>query len=314
MISSELISLLLVKDKAIIGAAEVNSIPQWKLEVFSNLGCYESSLDKAIAGGFLSDRMAYVFLSGYQAALHARFPMLNADKIAAFCVSEQGGNRPKAIQTSMRHESKGYELNGSKTFVTCAEDAEELLVAAYDSAANTERPQIKIFLIDAKTEGACIEETKALPFMPELKRGSLILDGCKCSRSSLLDGDGYADYIKPFSPLEALYIMAAGVSHMIRLAHMYAWPDTFVEQCLAVLVSIQGANFENSEAVENQLHINGLKELIKGLVVSTENPDYWNHSDPEIHKRWLRDKIMLMMPDRAHGVRLERAWQRLRQV
>ncbi|MBL4608340.1 MAG: hypothetical protein JKY01_11010 [Pseudomonadales bacterium] len=312
MLNKDVSSLLLSQDVDLSLPEEGGSILKWKSEVFSNLACYDSWLDKAMAGGFLSDRMAYVFLSGYQAALHAKFPMLSADKLGAFCVSEEGGNRPKAILTSFQKEGGNYKLNGIKTFVTCAEDADELLVAAFDSALASPRPAIKIFHIDAAVEGACIEEDKTLPFMPELKRGRLTLDGCMCSAASLLEGDGYADYIKPFSPLEALYVMAAGVSYMMRLARLYQWPDTFVEQCFALLISIEGASFCEPETVENQIFISGLKEQIKALVIMTENPGYWAESDPDVYKRWLRDKVMLMMPDRAHSIRLERAWQNLR--
>lgn len=314
MLDKELVSLLLREDVVLGASTEGYSVSQWRSEIFTNLGRYSTWLDKAMAGGFLSDRLAYVFLSGYQAALHAKFPMLNPYKIAAFCVSEQGGNRPKAIQTSMQGEGEGYKLDGSKTFVTCAEYADELLVAACDLSKTMTRPHIKILHLAGVVKGARIEEDKVLPFMPELKRGRLTLDGCICPASSLLEGDGYADYIKPFSPLEALYVMAAGVSYMVRLARLYAWPEFFIEQSFAVLVSIQGANFSDPEAIENQIFISGLKEQVKALVVLTEHADYWADSDPEVHKRWLRDKVMLMMPDRAHGVRLERAWQNLRQV
>ena len=313
MISSALISLLLSESMPAKPGIEIESISQWKKDIFANLEKYGTSLEMAIAGGYLSDRMAYVFLSGYQAALHSNFPVLTAGKLGAFCVSEEGGNRPKAILTSMQPVSEGYVLNGSKTFVTCAEEADELLVAACDSTADVNgRPQIKILHVQANVDGALIHEDKTLPFMPELKRGRLTLDGCMCSSSSLLSGDGYADYIKPFSPLEAFYVMAAGVGHMIRLARMYDWPNSFIEQCLAVLVSIQGANFDEPEAPENQLLINGLRETTKGLVGATEATSFWAHADAEIQKRWLRDKVMLMMPDRAHSIRLERAWQGFR--
>jgi hypothetical protein len=314
MLDKELVSLLLREDVELSASMESHSVSQWRSEIFANLGRYETWLDKAMAGGFLSDRLAYVFLSGYQAALHAKFPMLNPAKIAAFCVSEEGGNRPRAIQTTMQSEGGGYKLDGRKTFVTCADDADELLVAVCDPSMSVTRPHIKILHLDGGVKGARIEEDKVLPFMPELKRGRLTLDGCTCPAASLLEGDGYADYIKPFSPLEALYVMAAGVSYMVRLARLYAWPEPFIEQSVAVLVSIQGANFTDPEAMENQIFISGLKEQVKALVMLTENADYWADADPEVYKRWLRDKVMLMMPDRAHAVRLERAWQGLRRV
>ena len=214
----------------------------------------------------------------------------------------------------MHSDVDGYKLDGNKTFVTCAQEVDELLVATRDPSKSEERPFIKILHLGNQMQGMSIEEDKVLPFMPELRRGRLTLDTCVCPASSVLAGDGYADYIKPFSPLEALYVMAAGASYMIRLARLYGWPESFIEQSLSVLVSIQGAEFSNPEAAENQLLISGLKEQLKALVMLTENPAYWNNSDPDVYKRWLRDKVMFMMPDRAHSIRLERAWHSLKEV
>lgn len=312
MISGKIISLLLSGAKGIDREKELHSVSDWKRHVFANLVSYDTWFDRAVVGGFCSDRLAYVFLSGYQCALHTMFPLLAVDKIAAFCVSEKGGNAPRAIQTKFRKVDSHYTATGTKTFVTCAEEVDILLIAARDSDIVSDRPSIKVFYLDSSSEGVLIKEDKVLPFMPELKRGRLTISNCSFPEEQMLDGDGYSEAIKPFSPLETLYIMAAGVAYMMRLASLYEWPDLFLEQSLAVLTAIQGANSENPEAAENQILIAGLKEQIKGLVLLTEQDEYWRNVDLDTQKRWLRDKVMLMMPDKAHSVRQERAWQHFR--
>ena len=55
--------------------------------------------EQALLGGFDADRVGWAFASGYQAALRALLPELPADAVAAFCVTEESGNRPRDIHT-----------------------------------------------------------------------------------------------------------------------------------------------------------------------------------------------------------------------
>lgn len=311
MLTNELVHLFFKSDSAELVQSEQASIVEWKKQILPRMNAWNEPLDRAMAGGFMADRLAFAFLAAYQSALQKQFPFLKPGQLAAFCVSEQGGSKPKAMQTLIEPFEQGFQLNGSKTFVTCAEHAEVLLVAARDTTENLAQPSIKIAVIQATNTGVRIEEDKVLPFMSELQKGRLQLKQCYCSAESLLAGDGYAKHVKPFSPLEAFFVMAAGLCYLLRLARLYDWPSSFIEQCLLLLHAIQSADYANPESPTNQLLLNGLRAQLNALVAQTEHSEYWSLSDEQVYKRWLRDKAVLMFSDRSHAIRLERAWSQL---
>src|SRR5438477_3123282 len=60
-----------------------------------------SPFDRAVLAGFRGNRLAGAFAGGYQGALRALVVgRLSDDVIASFCVSEPGGNSPRAIEAS----------------------------------------------------------------------------------------------------------------------------------------------------------------------------------------------------------------------
>src|SRR5262245_64072366 len=73
----------------------------------------------AIAGGFAADRVGWAFASGYQAALRALLPDLPRATLAAFCVTEADGNRPRDIRTTIAPQPDGaLRIDGAKRWTT----------------------------------------------------------------------------------------------------------------------------------------------------------------------------------------------------
>lgn len=314
MLSNKFIQFVFSAEKTAWAQRSITSVPEWQREVLPQLSTWTQPLERAMVGGFMADRLAFAFLAAYQAALQQHFPFLDPAQLSAFCVSEQGGSKPKAMNTHMRAAGQGYLLNGAKTFVTCANHAQCLLVAVCEGLDDTDRPQIKIVVLNAKDAGLMIQEDKVLPFMPELQRGRLVLNDCYCPAEAVLPGDGYALHVKPFSPLEAFFVMAAGTGYLLSLARQYDWPDAFVEQCVCLLHAIQSADFDRPENIVNPLLLNALRQQLKSLIEQSEDPGYWHSVDEQTQARWLRDKGILLFSDRAHTLRLERAWQQLKSI
>jgi alkylation response protein AidB-like acyl-CoA dehydrogenase len=77
-------------------------------------------VERAIRGGFDADRVGWAFASGYQAALRALVPGLGDDTVAAFCVTEEGGNRPRDIRTtiSLPDATGTVSISGAKRWTT----------------------------------------------------------------------------------------------------------------------------------------------------------------------------------------------------
>ncbi len=55
---------------------------------------FETTVDRALAGGSAADRLGYAFASGYTEALRALVPGLTG--VAALCATEEGGNQPRS--------------------------------------------------------------------------------------------------------------------------------------------------------------------------------------------------------------------------
>ena len=286
----------------------ISSVSEWKLKIMPVMAEWDNTIDRSIVGGFHSDRLAWAFLSGYQSALRSQFPFLANDQLVSFCVSEKGGSRPKAMKTLMQNVSSAYELTGKKTFVTCANDADQLLIAVNSTLGeDLVRPEIKIVSLASDAPGLTIVEDKTMPFIPELKRGCLLLDHCRVREEHLLAGDGYAEHVKPFSPLEAPHIMAAGLAYFISLAVRLNWPKEILEQALSILAAVKAMDYTDSQSPLFQVLTSGLRDQVKALIQGVDKDQFWAEADQDERKRWLRDKIILMMGDKSHTVRLTRA-------
>ena len=84
---------------------------------------------QALLGGFDADRVGWAFASGYQAALRALLPDLPADAVAAFCVTEESGNRPRDIHTRFTPQADGsVSISGAKRWTTLGPDSNVLLI------------------------------------------------------------------------------------------------------------------------------------------------------------------------------------------
>ncbi len=78
---------------------------------------FEVPVDAAAAGGFVADRLAWAFASGYQAAI-ASLLGDRSDTNRAVAVTEAGGNHPRAIESRLvGHPDGGYRLSGRKTHI-----------------------------------------------------------------------------------------------------------------------------------------------------------------------------------------------------
>ena len=88
-----------------------------------------SPMALALLGGFAADRVGWAFAAGYQSALRALVPSLPMQALAAFCVTEEGGNRPRDIRTLITPDAGGgFEVSGAKRWTTLGPQGTLLLV------------------------------------------------------------------------------------------------------------------------------------------------------------------------------------------
>jgi len=291
--------------------APCESVADWWQRHREICRIYREPFDRAVADGFAADRVAWAFASGYQSALHALFPDAPDDRICALCVTEADGNSPKAIRSSFRKSAQGWLLNGAKRWTTLGPDGALFFIAARDEAAFGERPSIRVARVESTAPGLKIETMPATRFVPEVPHAQLQFENVPLQDTALLAGDGYTAYVKPFRTVEDIYVNAAVVAYLVREARRLGWPDTWIERCCSLLLSLEKLAAADPQSPETHLALAGALAIGGGLIAESEA--YWQSApaDPAA-QRWQRDRELLKVASGPRAQRTKRAWELLR--
>lgn len=262
--------------------------------------------ERAVAGGFCSLNLATAFAFGYQSALQAIAPDEVDYNAASFCVTESGGNKPSAITTSLRATVDGWNLHGQKSFVSGAEHARRLLVAACSGQDDRGRNRLTLVAVDTQQPGVQITPLPPLPFAPELSHGSVRFDNVRIDADHVLPGDGYDAYVKPFRTLEDIHVSLALLGHCIHLARSLDLPRPLLEELLALISLHQTLAEQSPSAPTTHLTLAGARQLLEQVLGRLEQAI--SRVDADTAQRWQRDKALLNVAGKARAQRSERAW------
>jgi alkylation response protein AidB-like acyl-CoA dehydrogenase len=271
---------------------------------------WPTPIDRAMAGGHAADRLGWAFASGYQAALRALVADLPEDTMAALCVTEAEGNAPRAIRSSLRRESDGFVLDGSKRWTTLGPSGALFLVAARDEAACGERVALRVARIASTAPGVHVEPMPPTRFVPEVPHAQLRFDGVRVAPGDLLPGDGYDLYVKCFRTVEDLHVNAAMLAYLVREAERLGWPGEWVERTLAVLRAARALALDDPAKPAVHIALAGTLALARTLVTEAEQ-NWTSTADDSAFARWQRDRELLGVAGKARIQRTARAWERL---
>ena len=292
-------------------ASPCESVAQWWPRHRAIAVEHADPIHQAIIGGFVADRVGWAFASGYQAALRAMFPDAPGDRICALCVTEDDGNSPKAIKSSLTRDGADWLLNGAKRWSTLGPEGSLFFVAARDEAASEGRAHIRIARIDSKAQGLKIEKMQATKFVPEVPHARLQFTDLKIDDSAILPGDGYDQYVKPFRTIEDIHVQAAVLSYLMREGQRLSWPEHWLERLSALLAALGKLSDMPASHPETHIALAGALTIGAGLVGETD--EFWKRTatDPAA-LRWWRDRELLKVAASAREQRTRRAWERLR--
>jgi len=292
-------------------AVPCETVGEWWPRHRSIAAEHPATIHQAIVGGFVADRVGWAFASGYQAALRALVPDLPADRICAFCVTEEDGNSPKAIKSTLRRSGAGYVLDGAKRWTTLGPHGALFLVAARDATAAGERPFLKVARVASDLPGVSVEKMPPARFVPEVPHARLRFDNVPLPDASLLPGDGYDQYVKPFRTVEDIHVQAAVLSYLMREAQRLSWPQNWIERLSALLAALSKLADMPAAQPETHIALAGALNIGSGLIDETEK--FWQASatDPAA-LRWRRDRQLLKVAAGARERRTARAWERLK--
>ena len=288
-------------------------------------------VDRALIGGVIADRVAWAFLSGYQAALCALVPSSDPAQLAALCVTESGGGHPRAVLSELRAlsggqtqgggqtqsgghtQGSGHTLSGHKRWSTTVPDVDVLLVVARQGADVDGHPQLRVAMFEATRAGVRFLPMPPTPFVPELSHGEVVLDAVHVADEDLLPGDGYARYVKPFRTVEDLHVNASLLAYLLGASRRHHAPQSLVERLFAAIVAVRALAVEDARAAATHLALAGLLALMRPLVdelvahLATRSDDAAQRE----HTRLTRDLALLDIARKAREQRRANAWATL---
>ena len=273
---------------------------------------WRSPTERAIAGGAQADRAGWAFASGYQAALRALVPDLSDDTIAAMCVTEETGNRPRAIRTALGDGAGGrLRLEGSKRWTTLGPASGCLLVAAVDARGPaTPRPRILVARVPTDAAGVSLQPMPETGFVPEVPHARVHFEGVDLPAQALLPGDGYDDYVKPFRSLEDTQVSAAVLAYLLAESRRRGWPRAWSERALAVLLAFAGLADMDARAASTHLALAGALASAHALF-DEAGALFAQGTQDASAVRWARDAPLVQVAGSAREQRAARAWERV---
>ncbi|MCZ4321270.1 acyl-CoA dehydrogenase family protein [Pseudomonas anguilliseptica] len=273
----------------------VAGLEEWYASLLERIG-NPAPLQLALLGGRLAATPGLAFLSGYQGALRALWPAAPWT-LGALCVTENRSTRPADMSTRIA----ALTLNGRKDFVTAADSADWLLVAAREETDGAP-VQLALGVVRNGAPGVQIETLPALPLMPDVSHGRLHLQGAHCER---LPGDGWDAYVKPFRTLEDTHVLAALTAWLFGVGQESAWPQALQLPLLGLLAGCAEVARQCPSAAGSHLLLAGLFAQFDSLRSDLDNA--FAAGDARWAQLWQRDKGLLTIAGSARSKRLHKA-------
>jgi len=152
----------------------------------------EDYIDLACRGGASSDRLAWVFMSGYQAALSCCFPEFSGPGWGCLAAAEPRDGQPvELIAVEER-----LLLRGIKSWIAGAEHVDRLIVSIEERR--------RFVCVDRRAEGVTITLPRSPSFLAELSQGAAAFDDVSVSSDQLLEDPERARWFRGAEPLFVL--------------------------------------------------------------------------------------------------------------
>lgn len=232
----------------------------------------------AALGGALADRLAWVFMAGYQAMLRRGLPGLPVEPgWSAFVNSEGVGDMPGTV---LEGAPGARRISGWKTWVAAADHVERLVV----SASQNELP---LLVLRRDQPGLSIEHSRAggaEAYLGELVQGRVHLENVAVAEDAVVTDEGA---LPVFRAAEGAYVRVAlnafMLSHSVRLGA----PGGLIASAVAGLLGAAGAASLPMPSAAATIAVGGVDTRTRAL--ATEFEGFVSGADPALRERWERD-------------------------
>ena len=144
-----------------------------------------------ILGAHLSLCTQYINMFGTEGQKREFIPpLVSADKVGAFALTEPGAGSDAAAMTTMAARSNGgYVLNGTKTFITNAPEASTMVVMASHDRSLGSRG-IDTFIVECDTLGIEINPLHGKMGIRASSAAEVVFDGCAVPSENRMGDEG----------------------------------------------------------------------------------------------------------------------------
>lgn len=194
---------------------------------------------------------------------------------ACLAISEPGvGAHPKHLAATAQMVSRGFILNGEKTYLTNAPLA-DLFIVVLVTALIKEKKQFTAFLVPKNTPGLILSPPLDFPFLHPAPHGGIVMKNCAVASGQVLGrfGHAYEDLVLPFRTVEDTLMMgpiAGGLSCLLRhlitgLNHHQTFPDESVISAISRLYCEEKAMSAIAETAAGILDTDSRNENLTAL-------------------------------------------------
>lgn len=255
----------------------------------------------AAVGGALADRLAWVFLAGYQGAIARSFPELEViPGWRAFVNTED--RRGNLSGTSLTGEPGSRRLVGWKTWVAAAAHVDVLMVSAKQN-------QPPFVAVPRTQPGVHIEHGAPKAYLTEMVQGTVRFDEVEVGEDQVI-GDGRT--FATFRGSEGAYVRVALnafiLSHALRLGGDVTLVGGAIAGLLGASANLQLPVPSDIAALATagaDSHTTWLASEFEAFVQSR---------DDELFRRWTRDSRLVHGASSGISARAEAALDRWRQT
>ena len=234
----------------------------------------------AALGGALADRLAWVFLSGYQATVYRCFPGLSREPGWTSFVNteDRSGVLPGTLLSG---EGDARRLNGWKGWLAASASVDRLLVSA-------KQEQSPFILLRRDASGVRIEERDAPSYLPELTQGRVRFEDVAVPDAALI---GNEETFPTFRVAEGAYIRVALTGFILSHGRRLGASAEFLAEAVAAVHAAVGVVTQPMPSLSSLVATHGADLATQRLVGPFE--DLLRRGDPALLERWTRDRRMV---------------------
>ncbi|MSP21823.1 MAG: hypothetical protein EXR66_02190 [Dehalococcoidia bacterium] len=241
-----------------------------------------SAIATAAAGGALADRLAWVFLAGYQAGLQRCFPEADGEGWVAYAISEDRDGTIHGVSVAM--DGSGTRLTGTKTWLAACNLVSRIIVTVGTG------PDRRFYVVDRDALGVTTEARNAPRFLPELSQGRVTFSGTRVKADRIITDSRRA---AEFAVGEPLHVLTALNANMLSQLRRLEAPSELLGYPLATLQALYAVSMFDLTSRNTTIALAGIEPITRKSADLFER--FLEKRDPALLGRWRRDRRLVGM-------------------